>query len=165
MASTHGYTTAANIVTLIPDINQSGNFDTDAEVEFYINRQESVVNSKLGIKYVVPFSVANGYATVPTVITHITEQLTIAAILITEYTQDSVNKNEWIEEYQKIIDYLDDIVAGKEILKDDSGNELTERTDVILTNREEFEPVSDMDGDLQQRVDPDLITEITNNRQ
>jgi hypothetical protein len=164
MASTHGYTTAANIVTLIPNINDSVNFDTDAEIEFYINRQEAVVNSKLAIKYTVPFSVANGYATVPTIITHYTEQLTICKILITEYTEDSVNQNEWVEKYCDIIEEIEKIVEGEEIIVDDDGDELTERGDVILTERGDRFPVFDMDGDLNQRVDPDLIDDITNDR-
>lgn len=159
MASTHGYATVTDLKRIIPNIEQSTEFDTDSEIEAFISEAEELVNSMLSVRYTVPFT-----GTIPPIITYITVRITAYNMLKTEYTEDGVNINQWvIEYYNKAMKIIDRIIERKMKLVDGSGADLAEVT-AIKTHRGNFTPISDIDDELDHKVDGDLTDEINSER-
>jgi len=159
MASTHGYVTAAVIKRLLPRITQSSNFDTDDEIEAYISEAEELVNSKLAMRYTVPLT-----GTIPAIVTYITSRIAAYNILLSEYTGDSENVNEWTDKWWDApMRMLGDIIERKMKLVDGDGDELAEET-TIKTSRGDYMPFYDLDGEFDQQLDNDLEDAIENER-
>lgn len=158
MASTHEYTDAADIKRLIPDIEQSSNFDSDSEIDAYISEAEALVNSKLSARYSVPFS-----ETIPPIIKYITGRVTVYNILLTEYTQDAINDSAWVEQYKDALDMLTRIADGESNLVDSEGNDLISGS-TIETYHGDYTPIFGLDDYLEQSVDSDLLDDLENDR-
>lgn len=158
MASTHGYTNAADIKRLLHRITQSEFFDTDGEIEIYISEAEEVINSMISERYQVPLT-----STIPPIIKYITGRITAYNILMSEFTGDSVNISDWTKEwYDKSLEILEKINKREIKLVDSSGVELVERV-IIQTHRTDT-PLYDLDGEFNQKLDSDLINKIGEER-
>ncbi len=110
------YATVARVRDILEGVSVTVMADT--RVEARINKAEDVINSKIGGRYTVPF--ASG--SVPGVITAFAEDIACYFVMRTLFTNDSQNKNEWIEDFRSALSSLNAIRDGKQVVLDDNGD-------------------------------------------
>ena len=142
------YTTVANVQVLLVGIAAA-----DVNV-LYLTMADNIINSKLGSRYVVPFTTTPPI--IQTIATDIAAYYTMRAL----FTQDSQNKSEWTSTYKESIKMLDEIAEGKVPVIDAAGVELAHIVEPISSNNQSFNPTFDMDTIDNSVIDEDLIDDI-----
>lgn len=123
------YATTTSIALLLPNFLRDNTTTTDAEgkniFSKHIDRAESVVNAKVAQRYVLPFSV------VPPLIRTVTEDIATYFSIRGTLNQDGKVKNVYLEDYEKAMSMLDEVVSGAITLVDTQGAAL----DTLGANR------------------------------
>jgi len=148
------YSTAAKVRELLQGVLASN----DTMIGNMITRADSIIDSKVGLKYSVPF------ATTPPVIETISTELAAYFVMRTLFTQDSQNKNEWITTFKECIKQLDMIAEGSMAVLDSAGAQLAFSGDPVTSDTKDYAPVFNMDEIENQGIDPDLTDDIADER-
>ena len=151
------YTAAANVRELLQGVTVAAMDDT--RMGTFITRAENIINAKIGGIYAVPFVV------VPPLIKTLAEEITAFLVMRTLFTDDSVNKNEWILLFKESMKLLEEIASGKVTLVDAAGTPIAEQTGALSSNNSGYAPVFDMDDILNSEVDADLIDAISESKE
>ena len=142
------YTDATNVGALLVGV-------VAADIKaLYLTMADNIINSKLGSRYVVPFT------TTPPIIVTIATDIAAYYTMRALFTSDSQNKNEWTATYKESIKMLDEIAEGRVPVVDASGNELPHKTQSLSSNTQDFHTTFDMDNLDNSVIDNDLIDEI-----
>jgi phage gp36-like protein len=161
-------------VRKIVDANDSGRGVTSVilaneQVELHINRAENLINAYVGAKYTVPFVSGS----IPPLINTICIDIAAYYVFVVLFTRDSVNRNDWVEEwYTRHIDVdnqkdgtLDKIRDGKLPVLLDDGTEAPIGTAAIKSNTQNYIPTFDEGSVLGWEPDPNKITDIENSKE
>jgi len=148
------YSTAAKVRQMCTGVPAS----YDTTITAHIVRADSIINAKLSVRYSVPF------ATTPPLIETISTMLASYFTMLAQFTGDSVNRSEWTLEYKTALQMLNDIAEGVLPILTDAGVQLALNGDPVSSNNKDYTPVFDMGDIIDSRVDPDLITEISNEK-
>jgi len=131
-----------------------------AAVAAHITRADSIIDTKLGARYNVPFS------TTPPVVETISADIAAFYVMRTLYTQESQNESDWtLELYKRANSLLDKIAEGKLPLLDSSGNTLSVRADEVESTTAGYTPTFDVGKTINQEVDPDRIDDIADEKE
>lgn len=130
----------------------------DTRVGTFISRADNLINAKVGGIYAVPFT------TTPPLIQTLSDEISAFLIMRTLFTEDSVNKNDWILMFRESLKMLDEIAAGKVTLVDSTGVAISVQTHAISSNNGDYTPTFDMDDSEDQAVDADLLQAIEDAR-
>lgn len=100
----------------------------------------------------------------PQIIQDISDRLVMKRSMLSLFTMEGQNKNEWVMDLAKeALKDLEAINKGK-ILVTLAGSEESTSTKSKST-RSSFTPIFDVDDPLDQLVDPDLLDDINSDRQ
>ena len=142
------YTDTTNVGALLVGV-------TAADIKtLYLTMADNIINSKLGSRYVVPFT------TIPPIIVTIATDLAAYYTMRALFTSDSQNKSEWTASYKESIKMLDEIAEGKVPVVDANGNEMPFKAQSLSSNNQKFHTTFDMDNLDNSIIDDDLINEI-----
>lgn len=151
------YSTATQVKEILLKVNT--NVISDAAIDGQIARADSIIDSKLGGVYAVPFSPT------PPIINTISTLLGSYFVMLTFFMRDSQNKSEWVEGLNdKAMGYLDDILKDKMLVLGADGSQVSQRGSSLKSNTQDYQPVFDMDAIEDSKVDPDLLDEIADAR-
>ncbi len=153
------YSTNTSIYILLTGLTQ--NSSTTDVINQQITRIKGKIDSYVSSRYSV-----TGWTTVastPQIIQDISDRLVAKRTMMSLWTRDGQNVNEWVNELAE--EALEDLkrISKGEILVTIDGSEESTNLDVSST-RKDFTPVFDVDNVLNQQVDPDLIDEIDSER-
>ena len=138
-------------------------FDTatisDANITSFINKADSYINSILAISYTLPFT-----ATIP-LLTSVSTDLTCYYVLRRNYTRDSIETSDWVEQFKKDADdILDKLKENKIDLVGSDNIIIAFGSELIQHNNEGYTPTFDIGDPLAWRNDPDRIETIEDNK-
>lgn len=158
------YATTTSIALLLPNFlrDNTTSADTDGQSIFslHIDRAESVVNAKVAQRYSLPFSV------VPPLIRTITQDIATYMAIRGTLNQDGKVKNVYLEDYEKAMSLLDEVVAGAVTLVDTQGSALaTLGDDRFKSSTVDRSPIFGLDDAQQWQRDQDEIAETEAGRQ
>ena len=151
------YTAATNVRELLQGVTAAAMDDT--RMGTFITRAENIINAKIGGIYTVPFVV------VPPIIKTLSEEIAAFLVMRTLFTDDSVNKNDWILLFKESMKLLEEIASGKVTLVNAAGTPIAEQTGALSSNNSGYAPVFDMDDILNSEVDADMIDAISENKE
>jgi len=166
MASEYAYTTAANMATIIEDLdkvmpNEARDDYDSTKVDFHISRAERKLNDDLSSRYAVPFATA----TLPPLVGSLTELMAAYYILRTVFTKDNQNKNDWVEDYKKEYDAMIDKLEKRERhLTYADGDLVADSETQISSNTMNNHTVFDMDDPKDWDIDSDYLDEVKDDR-
>ena len=118
-------------------------------------------------RYAVPLNGATvATDAVPPLIRLIAIDLTAYRVFRAAFPRDSVSLNEWVDKYNEAKEELQLIRDGELDLTDTAGGYLAVRdvTTTVDGSHDSYAPVFQMDTSTGWRVDPDLLTNISDNR-
>ncbi len=110
---------------------------SDSDVEYFIERTDDYIDARLYQLHSVPFT------STPPIIKTISSHLSAYYALRTLYVQSRTTDNDaWMTSFKNYaMELLDDIVNGKIILLDSSGNKISRKSNRgIKSSTEDFEP-------------------------
>jgi len=118
------YSTITSILTILPGLPQTttvgGYTETSLVIAKHITRSDSMINSKISKRYSVPVADAP-------LLTTISEDITSYFTFRSFFSQDNLNRSEYLEELKdEALKCLDDIRDGKTDLVDSGGDVLEE---------------------------------------
>ena len=160
------YSTYTSILLILPGLPQTstaeGYTETVSIIQSHQSRADSIIDSKCARRYSVPF------ATTPTLIQTISEDLTSYFAYRSFFTQDNQNKNEYYEEIAKnALELLEEIRAGKIDLVDSSGNVVDERATTdseLIDTSTDYQSFFDIDSTTSWGFNSDEIDSVGDNR-
>lgn len=150
------YCTAAQIRKRVVGVTVAVMDDTD--VGTHITRADNLINARISNRYSVPFT------TVPPIVETLSIEISAYFVMTTLFTNDSQNKNEWVEVFKASIETLKNISDGKIEIIDSDGNAVTSRVQSIKSTMQGHTPVFDLDSSENWAVDSDLQDEISDAR-
>lgn len=134
--------------------------ETTALISAKIPRADATINSYVGRRYAVPFTVT------PPKINEIAVKLTSYYALTAKFTRDSHNTNDWVELLgEEAIKDLELIRDRKMDLVDSSGAVISDRTAStrIVSSTQDYQPFADVDSVTSWNVPGSRITAIDRN--
>ena len=153
------YTNVARLRTLLPILGSVTTI-ASADMALYVNDAEALVNGKLAKLYTTPVNSAP-------MLSMIASDIAIYRLLaLRVFTQDQVNKSEWIDRYKESMELLDEIangdiplVVGDEVVETDSSRVRME------SNTQGYVQTFQEDNVLESEIDDDKLTDIAGDRQ
>lgn len=158
------YATTTSIALLLPNFLRDNTTTTDAEGQsifsLHIDRAESLVNAKVAQRYSLPFS------TVPPLIRTITQDIATYMAIRGTLNQDGKVKNVYLEDYEKAMSLLDEVVSGAITLVDTQGTALaTLGEQRFQSSTIDRSPIFGLDEAQNWQRDADEIAETEASRQ
>lgn len=131
---------------------------SDSDIRTHIIRAENLINVRISNRYRVPFTI------VPPIVETLAIEISSYFIMTTLFTDDSQNKNEWVAVFKESIQTLKDIADGKIEIIDSVGNPLDSRVQSVQSSMQNYTPVFAMDEVEYQKIDSDLLKNISRER-
>lgn len=157
------YCTEAQVRDIISGVTVAKMGNT--EVKNKIARADSIIDAYLASKFTVPFS------STPPLIESISIDLSAYYVLRTLFTRDSVNKNNYINDFllkhlntKEKTGTLYDILNDDITLVDSSGTVIDTTSDLIDSNIKDYVPIFNVDDAEDWEVDPDRLEDIADER-
>jgi hypothetical protein len=133
------YTTDTNVKKLLTSISPQTALN-NIDFAFFIKRAENRINTKLAIRYNVPFVV------VPPMVEDIATELTALFILRVFFTQAELDNSMWVKTFQESDIMLEDIATYKAKLVNADGTDVEGNTTLASSNTQDFAPIFDVDN-------------------
>ena len=155
------YTTVSDILNTLPAINSITNI-ASADIAYYAGKVESKMNAKLAQGFALPFTSDIN------VLTTLATDLSCYEIMAKRlFVQGFSKESPWPDRFKEAEEMLDDIVQGKYPLLD-SSNTIIETKDtgnfLVKSNTQGYEPTFTEMDDTLNRVDPDKLDDLYDDR-
>jgi phage gp36-like protein len=130
----------------------------------HIARADGLINSKISKRYTVPIT------TTPPLLASLSEDITVYYTYRSFYSQDNLNRSEYLEELKnEAASILDEIRDGKIDLVDINGSVIEENsseatTGILDSTTKDYQPFFDIDDSLNWAFDSDRLDDIKDNR-
>lgn len=154
------YSTITSIFIKLPGASEDASTTTDI-IKQHISRVGGKIDSYVIRRYDV--SGWTSASSTPQIIQKISDALVSKFTMLSLFTRDAQNKNEWVNELAK--EALEDLekIRNGELAISLNQSEISTQTEIDST-RKAFTPVFDMDDDLSSAVDEDLLDSIADDR-
>lgn len=161
------YVDEARILKLMPQLPKagaSGYSNTSDMIELAIEKSESIIDSRLASKYSLPLS------TVPPLVRHLADELSLYFLYQGLYSSDNVAHNEYAEDYRRweknAFSTLKNIQNENIFLTLTDGSLVTTKPSSrsIKSSSDAYTPVFNMDDPHQWGQDQDRLDAIADER-
>jgi len=128
----------------------------DTTVNYWIEKADDIIDSKLAFKYDVPFT------TIPPVITIISAHMAAYFALRTIKLKSTESEEKYVNQIKKFAtDLLNEIIEGKVVLIDSSGNEIgTNSSYGFRSSTSNYSPIFNLDDEINWEVDSNRIGDL-----
>jgi len=151
------YCTAAQVREILIRVTTASL--SDVAVGLFIARADSFIDGKIASIYALPFTIT------PPLITTISTYLSAYGVAMALFTRDGQNTNDWVLQLRTdAYELLKDLIEGKLQLVSSSGALISKAVDNYYSNNKDYQPVFDMDKDIDWKIDSNLLENIADER-
>jgi len=158
MARTYNYSTAdTDIRIMVKQITDS--IRSDAVVEYFIERGDDFIDSRLGRLYTVPFT------STPPMVHHISTLLGTYGVLRAIKMETTEDQQNWINKLKEdAMEMLDGIMNGDSLLLDSSGTEIAPTKERGITiSTEDYQPIFNEGSEVGWEISDQKIIDEQDN--
>lgn len=159
------YTTVESVKLTATELSSLSTV-TSGDIAHFAGRTEAWMNSKLAMRYSLPFSqdipVLQGIATDLTVYALLSKRIFTAT-----KASEKLGRSQWPERFKEAKDMLEEVVNGAAALVTLSGDLLAARTDIdpIYVTTEDYHSTFHEGGQLDQVQDTDKVDDLLSDRE
>jgi phage gp36-like protein len=163
------YVTESDIAILMPQLPKLGTAaysNTAILISITILEVEGLIDGYLANRYSLPFATDS----VPVQIRSIARNLAVYRVYNYQYSGDNINRNAYVERFESFdknaFDMLEKIRDGEIQLTLTNGSQVPFKTSIIAVRSSSsgYQPIFEMDTTTSQKIDSDLLSDISNSR-
>jgi len=150
------------MLVLLPNIGSLSDMTSSAIVEAYIKPAEAEINARIARAYTVPVS-----GSIPMLEAIATDMSIHRALTLRVFTAAMLKESAWPKQYERAIETLKEIAAGKLLLVDSAGVIVGERagTSAAYSNTMDYQPTYHEGGGWNDQVkDTEKNDDLLNDR-